>query len=57
MSRGHELKELVGELARAVETARRFGLPTTVYLLSMALVAVQEAAEAADDGSDDDGAA
>ena len=57
MSRGHELKELAGELTRAVEAARRLGLPTTVYLLSMALVEVQEAAEAADDGGDDDGAA
>ena len=55
MSRGDELKELVGDLSRAVETARRVGLPTTVYLLSMALVEVREAA-AADDGDDDDAA-
>lgn len=55
MSRGQELKELAGDLARAVEQARRLGLPTTVYLLSMALVEAREAAEAADDG--DDGAA
>jgi hypothetical protein len=57
LSRGQELKKLAGELARAVEAARRLGLPTTVYLLSMSLVEVQEAADATDDGSDDDGAA
>ncbi|BBZ94785.1 MULTISPECIES: hypothetical protein [Bradyrhizobium] len=57
MSRGDELKELASDLSRAVETARRVGLPTTVYLLSMALVEVREAAAAADDGDDDDSAA
>ncbi|MBB4368012.1 hypothetical protein GGD63_000781 [Bradyrhizobium sp. cir1] len=56
MSRGEELKELVGELSRAAERARRIGLPTTVYLLSMALVEVREAAAAADDGDDDSAA-
>ncbi|WP_314950297.1 hypothetical protein [Bradyrhizobium cosmicum] len=56
MARGEQLKELARDLSRAVETARRVGLPTTVYLLSMALVEVKEAVAAADDG-DDDGAA
>lgn len=56
LSRGEELKELAVDLSRAIETARRAGLPTTVYLLAMALVEVREAAEAAD-GGDDDGAA
>ncbi|WP_187435999.1 hypothetical protein [Bradyrhizobium hipponense] len=56
MSRGEELKELAADLARAVERARHVGLPTTVYLLAMALVEVREAADAAD-GEDDDGAA
>ncbi|MGY8705418.1 hypothetical protein RAD16_06690 [Bradyrhizobium sp. 18BD] len=56
MSRGDELKELASDLSRAAETARRIGLPTTVYLLSMALVEVREAARVDDDG-DDDGAA
>ncbi|MBR1128933.1 hypothetical protein [Bradyrhizobium iriomotense] len=56
MSRGEELKELVSELSRAAERARRIGLPTTVYLLSMALVEVKEAAAAADDGDDDSAA-
>ena len=51
----HELKELASDLSRAVETARRIGLSTTVYLLSMALVEVREAA--ADDEGNDDGAA
>ncbi|MBW7963963.1 hypothetical protein [Bradyrhizobium sp. BR 10261] len=55
MSRGNELKELASDLSRALEAARRIGLPTTVYLLSMALVEVREAIDAA--GDDDDGAA
>ncbi|MCK1545803.1 hypothetical protein IVA87_29060 [Bradyrhizobium sp. 147] len=55
MSRGEHLKELASDLSRAVETARRVGLPTTVYLLSMALVEVREAATA-EDGDDDDAA-
>jgi len=44
LSRESELKELANDLSRAVEAARRIGLPTTVYLLSMALVEVREAA-------------
>ena len=56
MSRGDELKELASDLSRAAEKARRLGLLTTVYLLSMALVEVREAAAATDEG-DDDGAA
>ncbi|WP_164937700.1 hypothetical protein [Bradyrhizobium guangxiense] len=56
MSRGDELKELASDLSHAVEKARRLGLPTTVYLLSMALVEVREAAAGADDGHDDDAA-
>lgn len=56
LSRGDELKELASDLSRAAERARRLGLPTTVYLLSMALVEVREAVAATDDG-DDDGAA
>jgi len=56
LSRGDDLNELASELSRATETARRIGLPTTVYLLSMALVEVTEAAEAAR-AEDDDGAA
>ncbi|MBR0780313.1 hypothetical protein [Bradyrhizobium iriomotense] len=57
MSRGEELKELASELSRAAERARRIGLPTTVYLLSMALVEVREAAAVAADDGDDDSAA
>ncbi|MHC2619802.1 hypothetical protein ACVIW2_001834 [Bradyrhizobium huanghuaihaiense] len=56
MSRGEELKELASELSRAAERARRIGLPTTVYLLSMAIVEVREAAVAADEGDDDSAA-
>ena len=54
LSREDELKELASDLSRAVEAARRVGLTTTVYLLSMALVEVSEAA--ADDEGNDDGA-
>ncbi|WP_426609252.1 hypothetical protein [Bradyrhizobium sp. McL0616] len=56
MSREDKLRELASDLSRAVETARRIGLPTTIYLLSMALVEVREAADATG-GEDDDGAA
>jgi hypothetical protein len=56
LSRRDELKELASELSRALETARRIGLPTTVYLLSMALVEVREATET-DGGGKGDGAA
>ncbi|MBR0827999.1 hypothetical protein JQ596_20920 [Bradyrhizobium manausense] len=56
MSRGQRLAELASDLSLAVERARRLGLATTVYLLSMALVEVKEAVEA-DSGDDDDGAA
>jgi len=56
LSPGDELKELAGELAHAMERARRLGLLTTAYLLSMALVEVMDAADV-EDGGDDDGAA
>lgn len=55
LSREDELEQLASDLSRAVEAARRIGLPTTVYLLSMALVEVREAA--ADDEGNDNGAA
>lgn len=55
LSREDELRELASDLSRAVEAARRVGLPTTVYLLSMALVDVREAA-ADNDGNDDNAA-
>jgi hypothetical protein len=58
LSRGQKLEQLAGDLMLALERARRLGLPTTVYLLSMALVEVQEAAADNDGGEDgDDGAA
>ena len=56
LSRGQQLEELASDLSLVVERARQLGLPTTVYLLSMALVEVREAAEA-ENGDDDDGAA
>jgi len=54
LSRVDELKELASDLSRAIEAARRVGLPTTVYLLSMALVEVKETV--ADDERKDHGA-
>jgi hypothetical protein len=56
LSRGQQLEELAHDLSLAIEKARRLGLPTTVYLLSMALVEAREAAKA-DDDDDGDGAA
>jgi hypothetical protein len=56
LPRGEELKQLAADPSHAVERARHVGLPTTVYLLAMALVEVREASETAD-GEDDDGAA
>jgi len=53
LSRGDELEELASDLSRAADRARGLGLPTTIYLLSMALVEVREAAAGADDGHDD----
>jgi hypothetical protein len=55
LSREDELRGLASDLSRAVEAARRIGLPTTIYLLSMALVEVREAS--ADNDENDDGAA
>lgn len=55
MSRADEIKELASDLSRAIEAARRVGLPTTVFLLAMALIEVREAA--ADNEGNDDGAA
>jgi hypothetical protein len=46
---------LASVLSLAIERARRLGLATTVYLLSMALVEAREAAQAGSGG--DDGAA
>ena len=42
LSRGDELEELASDLSRAAERARGLGLPTTVYLLSMALFTIYE---------------
>jgi hypothetical protein len=51
------LRELARDLSRAAERARRLGLPTTEYLLAMALVEVRDAGEVAGGDDDDDGAA
>jgi hypothetical protein len=53
LSRGDQLEELASNLSHAAEAARRLGLSTTVYLLSMALVEVREATAADSDGNDD----
>jgi hypothetical protein len=54
VTREEDLNELAINLSTAIEKARRLKLPTSVYILSMALVEVLEATKAADDDSRDD---
>lgn len=54
-TREEELKDLARTLQAAVEKARELSLPTSAYILSMALVEVSQAlaaAHGAEDGSD-----
>jgi hypothetical protein len=54
-TREYELEELASILSAAIEKARQLSLPTTAYILSMALVEVSQAlTEIAED--EDDGA-
>ena len=54
MTREEDLNELATTLSAAIEKVRELKLPTSAYILSMALVEVTEAAKAAaDDGEDD----
>jgi hypothetical protein len=47
-TRKDELKELASSLRSAIEKARRLNLPTSAYILSMALVEVSQLLEAED---------
>jgi hypothetical protein len=55
VTREDDLKELAISLSAAIAKARQLQLPTSAYILSMALVEVLEAAAkaAADNGKDD----
>jgi len=46
MTREEELKELASSLQAAIARARQLDLPTSAYILSMALVEVSQAIEA-----------
>jgi hypothetical protein len=54
VTREDELNELAATLSAAIEKVRELKLPTSAYILSMALVEVTEAAKAAAAGIDDD---
>jgi hypothetical protein len=49
LTREHELKELAFNISTAIEQARQLKLPTSAYILSMVLVEVSEAINAAED--------
>jgi hypothetical protein len=53
-SREDDLKELALDISRAIVKARQLKLPTRAYILSMVLMEVSEAIEAADDDGEDD---
>ena len=53
-TREHDLKELALDISRAIVKARQLKLPTSAYILSMVLMEVSEAIEAADDNGEDD---
>jgi hypothetical protein len=54
MTREDDLNELAITLSAAIEKARQLKLPTSAYILSMALVEVLEAAKATTDNPGDD---
>jgi hypothetical protein len=53
-TRGDDLKELALDISRAIAKAGQLKLPTSAYILSMVLMEVSEAIEAADDDGEDD---
>ena len=54
MTREDDLNELAADLQAAIAKARALNLPTSAYILSMALVEVSQAIEAAEpDGEGD----
>ncbi len=56
MTREDDLNELAITLSAAIEKARQLKLPTSAYILSMALVEVREAAKVTADNPTDDAA-
>ena len=54
MTREDDLNELVADLQAAIAKARALNLPTSAYILSMALVEVSQALEAAEPNGEDD---
>jgi hypothetical protein len=52
-TREDDLTELAIDISTAIAKARQLNLPTSVYILSMALLEVLQATEAASDGRDD----
>ncbi|MDB5609812.1 MAG: hypothetical protein JWP25_6712 [Bradyrhizobium sp.] len=52
-TREDDLTELAIKLSTAIAKARQLNLPTSAYILSMALLEVLQATEAARDGEDD----
>ena len=55
-TREDELTELAIEVSAAIAKARQLNLPTSAYILSMALVEVSEALKASKDNRMDDAA-
>ena len=53
-TREDDLRELVTSLSAAIEKARRLDLPTSAYVLSMALVEVSQALKAIEPDEEDD---
>ncbi|CCD88116.1 hypothetical protein [Bradyrhizobium sp. ORS 285] len=53
MTREEELKELASSLQAAIARARQLNLPTSAYILSLALVEVSQTIEAELRGSAD----
>jgi hypothetical protein len=54
MTREDDLIELAADLQMAIAKARALKLPTSAYILSMALVEVSQALEVARDRDEDD---
>jgi hypothetical protein len=53
-TREDDLRELTTSLSAAIEKARRLDLPTSAYVMSMALVEVSQALKAIETGKEDD---
>jgi hypothetical protein len=54
MTREDDLNELAADLQAAIAKARALNLPTSAYILSMALVEVSQALEAVGPGREGD---